>query len=152
MLFSASPILAAIMNAQEHQENTFHIAEKTSNNQQYSGETSNVAESDDPPTTVVYSITNINEIYENWGKKDHHNVLAMHPRETITRWIIVEVTRAETEKNIQSKTITNFAQFFRSSHASNFLHEKWIWIRSSKLIDDYPGRGQWSEGLMLFVT
>lgn len=57
-----------------------------------------------------------------------------------------------TAKNIQTKAIYNFPQFFRSGHTANYMPAKRIWNDREKIMRDIPGTGTKYGPVMNYVS
>lgn len=84
-------------------------------------------------------------------KRRANNVLTLHDRARVVRWMVAEVEKTGTHKRIQSKTIKQFPFLFRSSHSANFMRAKRLWEERNELLDSLPRPGA-RGGVMISVA
>lgn len=61
------------------------------------------------------------------GTHSMRNVLTLQAKVGIPRWIVLEAETSWTDKHLQTKTVRNFPQYFRSYHSANYMRTKHIW-------------------------
>lgn len=60
----------------------------------------------------------------------------------------MKVQRASTDKSIQSKTIRQFQQYFKSGNAADYMRSEILWDNRQNLLSVYPSSGQRKKMLM----
>lgn len=80
-----------------------------------------------------------------------NNVVSIENRLTILRWIVGEVERAKSEKQLNSKTICQFPQFFCSGQSANIMSATHLWKEGDALLSSHQSSGaRWLTVISVF--
>lgn len=71
---------------------------------------------------------------DNAAKHTTYHHLTLAENEKINRWMIAETNRRGSTKLIQSKTIAQFSQCFKSGHWVSYIRENILWNDSENII------------------